>query len=201
MSATNRGAVRSEGDFYRTPEISTLAIVRALATRGCPTCGPSGGGLGSILDAGCGDGAITAALIFSGVPAARILGVDVSAELVESYSARTGSKGIVADYLTSDIETDTVFMNPPFSHAYEFIAHARELAACVVALVRCGWLEGAKSKQPERLALLKQHPPDVYFLTSRPSFGPNAAGKKGTDASAYVWLVWDRMSEGRLAWL
>lgn len=201
MSATNRGAVRSEGDFYRTPEITTLAMVRALATRGCRTCGHSEGGLGSIVDAGCGDGAITAALIFSGVPAARIVGVDVSAELVEEYSARTGSKGIVADYLTTDIKADTVFMNPPFSHAYEFIAYARERAGCVVALVRSGWLEGAKSRQPERLALLKQHPPDVFFLTSRPSFGQNAKGERGTDASAYVWLVWDRRSEGRIAWL
>jgi hypothetical protein len=79
--------------------------------------------------------------------------------------------------------------NPPYSLGFDFVKamlEAAEGVAPVASLMRLSWLEGARKKQPERLAMLRTTKPWVGILSRRPSFmsGP-------TDASPYAWLVWN----------
>src|SRR5581483_8058748 len=55
MSATNRGATRQTLDYYGTPDWATRAIVTRLLSRGMD--------FGTVLEPGCGHGAIICTLL------------------------------------------------------------------------------------------------------------------------------------------
>jgi hypothetical protein len=77
----------------------------------------------------------------------------------------------------------TVWTNPPFALAEEFLRRAEDLFpdAAIVVLVRLGFLASES-----RLALWRQlGTPDVFVLPNRPSFTDDGR----TDASDYCWLV------------
>lgn len=89
---------------------------------------------------------------------------------------------------------DVMIMNPPFSHALDFVRAGFERAAMVVMLQRLNWLA------PARAAWLREHMPDTYVLSRRPSF----TGDGSTDAAEYAWFVWPdglRRSRGTVAML
>lgn len=75
---------------------------------------------------------------------------------------------------------DVAIMNPPFSHALEFVQACMARAATVAMLQRTNWIG------PSRAAWLRRHMPDVYQLAKRPSF----TGDGSTDAAEYSWFVW-----------
>jgi predicted RNA methylase len=75
---------------------------------------------------------------------------------------------------------DVLIMNPPFSHALDFVRAAFERAAVVAMLQRSTWIA------PARASFLRDHMPDVYALPRRPSFTVDG----GTDATEYAWFVW-----------
>ena len=73
----------------------------------------------TVLDAGCGTGAITA-LILERLPSGRVVGVDASAKMIEKATEAVGSDArvelAVADLLGLDLEeeVDVVFSNATF---------------------------------------------------------------------------------------
>lgn len=71
-------------------------------------------------------------------------------------------------------------MNPPFSHALDFVRAGFSRAEIVVMLQRTNWIA------PTRADWLRRHMPDVYQLPKRPSF----TGDGKTDAAEYSWFVW-----------
>lgn len=172
MSATNRGAIRSEGDFYETPSWCVESIAQHVPFRG------------TIIDAGCGTGGITIPLL-SMDRVITICAVDSSADRLEILRSRTNDPRLTThhdDFTTWDhgAHCDMVVMNPPFNQALDFVQHGLELSSMVVALLRLNWLSSQR-----RSAWLAEHTPDVYVLSRRPSF---TGGK--TDATDYAWMVW-----------
>ncbi len=75
---------------------------------------------------------------------------------------------------------NVLIMNPPFSHALDFVRAAFERASVVAMLQRSTWIA------PARASFLRDHMPDVYALPKRPSFTADG----GTDATEYAWFVW-----------
>lgn len=75
---------------------------------------------------------------------------------------------------------DVLIMNPPFSHALEFVQTGLARARTVAMLQRTNWIG------PSRAAWLRRHMPDVYQLAKRPSF----TGDGSTDSVEYSWFVW-----------
>ncbi len=82
---------------------------------------------------------------------------------------------------------DVLIMNPPFSHALDFVRAGFERAATVVMLQRLNWLA------PARASWLRSYMPDTYVLPRRPSF----TGDGSTDAAEYAWFVWPNGSPRR----
>ena len=178
MSATGRSSVREPRDFYRTPTECTEKIVEALAQDGIKIKGRS------VLDAGCGDGAIGSYLSQIG---AKVHGVELCPDLA---SRAKMDRVNVGDFLTLPIQSDffdLIFMNPPFRQALPFVERALELMPNhVVALLRLSFLESRA-----RFNFWQKHPADVYVLSRRPSF---TGGR--TDSAAYAWFVWTRSKQG-----
>lgn len=89
--------------------------------------------------------------------------------------------------------------NPPYRLALRFAERMLERSATPILLLRLNWLEGAPIEEPERAAFLRRHPPDVYLLPNRPRFRSKPTPRsrklvtaKGTDATAYAWMVWGK---------
>lgn len=186
MSSTNRGAVRSESDYYRTPAWCVEAIAPHIA-----------GEYRAVIDPGCGDGAITRGLI-----AAGWRGPFYGAESNPSRAKTALTSGIYDDVQFGDFlrcgllqdmlsgtprEAIISVGNPPYSLAMEFVQQSMGLAGTVCMLLRLPWMAGQK-----RAPFHREHPSDVYVLPKRPSFTG-----KGTDSCDYAWFVWGPGPRGR----
>ena len=176
MSSTRRGdKTRRKNDHYATPAWC-IDVAVDLA------CGPArfsrtvGGdstltirrhvhGLPFIVDAGCGEGAIVVSDFLSWKP--------------DDYFDR---------FHFPSAQWSMAVMNPPFSHAQQFVEHALESCGSVLALLRLSFLESRK-----RRAFWQNNPADVYVLSRRPSF---MGGK--TDSCAYAWFLWGPGERGSL---
>lgn len=141
MSATGRGAVRKEQDFYPTPLSAFYPLIRFLPR------------LREIWEPACGDGRLVDAMLHSGL----IAGGD---DLLNGY-----------DYLKDNSKRATVVTNPPFSLAFEFCQHAVEHAAHVFLLLRLNFLASQKRKpwfvlhEPAALFVLSERPKFVNGRT------------------------------------
>lgn len=197
MSSTNRGAKRSPQDFYGTEAFLVDAILPHLPLSG------------RILDAGAGEGQITARLLAAGIPADRIAAVEIDeGRAAICRSQCPGVNVIVGDYLTLDLPpTDTVVCNQPYAirgtnvTAFAFVKRSYDLVGpkgTVSALLRLNWLEGAMSEEPERLAFLGAHPPDVFISPKRGKFGLNKSRKLAADSCAYAWITFGPDRIGRV---
>jgi hypothetical protein len=72
-----------------------------------------------------------------------------------------------------------------------FVEHCLELSSNVAMLLRLNFL-ASKKRNP----FMREHCPNVYVLSDRPSFTG-----KGTDSIEYAWFVWEsnaRKSSGRI---
>lgn len=92
---------------------------------------------------------------------------------------------------------DLCLMNPPFTHARQFIERAIEWRKqdprrTVACLARLTILESE-----ERRVMHQQNPSDVYVLSKRPSFALNRHGKPATDSVTAIWMVWGPGRGGR----
>ena len=175
MSATGRGAVRREADFYATPFETVYSFLDAYD--GIKSSD-------SILEPSAGNGNIIKAL--------RNRGYDNHIDAVElreeerynliGHADRVG----IGDFLEMEGlgPYDVVIGNPPFSKALEFVKKSLEVVrpgGRVIMLLRTSFLESKT-----RFQFWKENPlSGLYTLSKRPSFTG-----KGTDATSYSWFVW-----------
>jgi SAM-dependent methyltransferase len=151
----------------------------------------------SILEPGCGNGAIVKA-VREWRPNAMVTAVDINETLVDEMLKDDQSwldgdlnlVGCVGDFLGFPFERrfDLIIGNPPYKMAQEFVERSFDLLTplgTVAMLLRLNWLASKK-----RIDFHLKHPADVYVLPRRPSF----TGDGSTDASEYAWMVW---SQGR----
>jgi methylase of polypeptide subunit release factors len=78
---------------------------------------------------------------------------------------------------------DLVIGNPPYNKAQDFAEHALSFVkedGTIAMLLRLNFLGSQK-----REAFLREHFPNVYVLSHRPSFTNG-----GTDATEYAWFTW-----------
>lgn len=141
---------------------------------------------GLIVDPCSGAGAIAGRLVETwGVAPFRVTAVELHPGRAEQDRQRLqGAQVVSADFLglRQGVEIEQVSLvvgNPPFSQSKLFVEKALELvASCngtVAMLLRLSWLSSK-----DRRALLKTHPPDVYVLSTRPSFAATlTCGVKG----------------------
>lgn len=187
MSATNRGAVRADHDFYATPEWCTKLIVDRINWAKVETaCEPCRG-----------DGDI----------------VSVCPKDLKwiCYEIREGW-----DYLKSSPKNvDLTITNPPYNQAMEFLNKSVEHSRCMVYLLRLNFL-GSMERQkwlslwkPTHLYILSKRPSFVDVCAGDKKHGIKSCGqsfskkinqkscpcggkvKAGTDATEYAWIVWD----------
>lgn len=184
MSSAGRSDVRQANDFYRTPSWVTEAILPHL---------PSGG---DVCDAGCGDGAILAAIAATApFVHSQLHGVEIDPALAAQAAMHLAEPRrhhiYEGDFLRHGLNYDLVVCNPPFSFAREFVEHALALVASrrgtVAMLLRLAWMAGQA-----RASFHTEHPSDVYVLSRRPSFTGG-----GTDSADYAWFVWGPGRGGR----
>lgn len=203
MSATGRnveGHERTHLDFYETPGWATRAMLPHLGSgsmdrlRDAPR---------SVLDAGCGTGAIFRECLTCW-PEAKVIGVEVEGarvreaarlmignlhfkddrqQIIEEDFLNIGPPGSVFPRHDTDKDRkwDLVIGNPPYAKAQEFIEHALEIGKTIAFLLRINYLASKK-----RAAFHKKFPADLYVLPKRPSF----TNDNRTDATEYAWFVW-----------
>lgn len=174
MSATGRGGTRIVGDAYYTPAWCVHRLLERVELPGGHWLEPAAG-RGDIIEA-----------VRSVRTDCTWDAWDVNPNCVP-YLDKLGVNLAVRDALeyleVSDLSPgySVVFTNPPYGHAQAFVEKLLTRGAPrVVLLLRLGFLESGT-----RSGFLSEHVPDVYVLPNRPSFTG-----RGTDATAYGWLVW-----------
>lgn len=189
MSATGRGAIRVENDFYATPKWCTEAIFKHV----------DWDKVRSTMEPCRGDGAI-----YDLIPNTVL---KLWSEIREGFDYLFGN-GPMVDFSPS---------NPPYNLATEFIQKALTHCKCVAYLLRINYLGSAGRKEflsqnrPSHLYVLSERPsfvdvcggfpkqkikgcgnsfPKKDHILKCPSCG--ARVKAGTDATEYAWICWDR---------
>jgi hypothetical protein len=161
-------------DFFPTPPWATRALCRFLVARNFH------GIRHSCWEPACGDGAM-----------ARPLGelfTTVYVSDVHDY----GWNHAVGDFLFPGCPPrfDWIITNPPFRLAAGFARTALTQALCGVALlVRTAFLESA-GRYRELFA--EQRPNFVLQFCERVPIFKGRLDPKGSSATAYCWLVWDK---------
>lgn len=139
-----------------------------------------------VLDPCCGRGVLT--------KAAQDAGYAVQASDVYDWGFEEAV--VPVDFLSyeEDLSDTTVFMNPPFSKAVEFVNHARALGARkILAFQRLSWLESGS-----RQAFWNEYPPvRIYVCGNRATcWRMDLLLKEETTFSgsmlAHAWFVWER---------
>lgn len=142
----------------------------------------------TVIDPCCGRGVMT--------KLARACGYDARPIDVHDW----GYPCEIGDFLILDGPTDpewqelgfTVFMNPPFSLAEQFVLRAKEIGARkIVCFQRFAWWESQGRK-----TFWDRHPPNrIYICGDRASCWrfdiPKEDQKSGT-TTAHAWFVWER---------
>ena len=183
MSATNRGTIRNEADFYATPLETVYALL------------DNWDGIkidDVILEPSAGNGNIIRAL--------KNRGYTNFIEAVELRDNETDELMKLADEVSicdflkdyhNTYKYDVIIGNPPYSLAQEFIDKSLELLAPggrLIFLLRTNFLESKKRFKWWQDKI----PSGLYVLSKRPSFTG-----KGTDATSYSWFIWEKLQTDR----
>lgn len=174
---------RVQADYYPTPRRCIEAILPHL---------PS---VGSVLDPCCGKGEILTTIAEMWHNADPDLGgIELDEARAREARFTDGVDGVRhGDALEVDwYPVDLVIMNPPFSHALEFIKRAMETQSkrtTIACLVRLTFLESE-----ERREFHQANPSDVFVFSRRPRFRGDT---NGTDSVTAAWLVWGPGRGGR----
>jgi hypothetical protein len=179
FSCNNVGDKRREADFYSTPYSLTRLFLETGALH--PEC--------ATLEPAAGDGAITKVLAEYGF--CNVRATDI----------QTG-----VDFLTCHTPVQQLVTNPPYSLAYEFIQHAKEVATERFALLLpLSYLHG--KARYDNIWLDKQYPlTSVYVFTRYPHLGEQMRedGKCKTGMMVYAWFVWEKgatLAAPQIYWL
>lgn len=172
MSATGRGTVREENDFYPTPDYCIQeALTRFLNLEPLPFSSTL------ILDPCCGKRPYCTWLNIMHFD--KVWNVDIACSDAD----------VIADYLTYNVPfiPTLIVTNPPYNIAQDIIEKAIKdvaYAGFVIMLLRLNFL-GSQN----RLNFWKQYQAKYIFVhAQRPSFRPD--GK--TDATEYAHFVWQK---------
>jgi len=181
VSATNRGAIRNQNDFYATPAASVASLLNVLTI-------PAGA---TFLEPcrGAGD-------IYNRIECRQRLYCELS-------------EGI--DYLTwkPSCRTDLIITNPPFTLALEFLQKSLAEADTVIYLLRINFLGSQRRRafwqanRPTHVMVLPNRPVFAWHCKAKgcgASYPPRSTrlcscgGRvgPGTDATEYSWFAWDR---------
>ena len=164
-------------DLYETPEVATLALLRA---EPLPR---------TIWEPACGPGAIVRVLRDAGH---RVIATD----LIDYRSPDQDRAG--RDFLLERRAPDRVEMivtNPPFKLAAQFAAHALSLCPRVAMLLRLTFLESTRRNaildggQLARVHVFRNRLPMMH----RDSW----AGNRVSNPTAFAWYVWERGYPGK----
>lgn len=136
MSATNRGAIRNENDFYPTPTYSVSSLLNLIKWDKVT----------SFLEPCRGDGAIY--------------------NLVDTKVKQWAEINEGIDYLTTSfVKRDLIITNPPFTFAKEFLEKSLTESDCVCYLLRLNYLGSQARKSfwnkigtPNKLLILSKRP-------------------------------------------
>ena len=213
MSATNRGAIRRESDFYRTPPEAINAFLDVFELSPFP----------GILEPCAGDGVIIREITKR---TKRIItAVEIRQEEKDNLLWSGADWVYISDFLKwkPKLPVETIITNPPYSIAQEIIEHCFEIVpdAEVIMLLRQGFLSSKARKSFWDKYPLTQ----LYPLAERPSFGASVKCKKcdwrrfyhlgedyprrcpecganvqvsKTDACDYAWFVWSKYREPKI---
>lgn len=177
MSATNRGAVRRESDFYATPLESVYSFLDNYDEIKDNDL---------ILEPSAGNGAIIKALRNRGYKN-HIVAIELREEERENLIGHADSVGTLDFLKDPDLgKFDVIIGNPPYSLAQEFIDKSLSLlrpGGRLIFLLRTNFLESEKRFKWWQDKI----PSGLYTLHKRPSFTG-----KGTDATSYSWFVWEQ---------
>ena len=161
---------RMDNDFYSTPPIATLELLKREQFNG------------SILECACGTGAISKVL------KENIDNEVISKDLIDRNYGEAGK-----DFLNETTVYDNIITNPPFNLAVEFVEKALELSNNKVAfLMRIQFLEGKKRK----LLFDKNPPSRVYVFSYRLPYLRGDEEQPETSAMCLCWFVWDKNYKG-----
>lgn len=161
MSATNRGAVRNERDFYATPKSAfepLLPYIKAVDK--------------VVWEPACGDLRL--------IKWMRDYGI-------QAYGSDIALPSDGEDFLKSDgYQDECIVTNPPYSLAFEFCQHSVAMSEHVFLLLRLNFLASQKRRE-----WFKAHEPSALFILSeRPSFTGNGK-TDATDYAWFYWgWVW-----------
>jgi hypothetical protein len=206
MSATGRGTIRDEKDFYATPRAAFDPLLAVLPRDAF------------FWEPCAGDGRLIRWLRESGRQA-KGCDIERRCDLIEEQR----------DYLTDDFRHDFVITNPPFSLAFEMAQHALIYANEFMFLLRLSFLESEdrgtwfEKHEPNGLWVLKKRPSFVMSITcksavqvagetasckhnwllpiesERPKICSKCGGKKlaisTSDSSGYAWYYWGPRAE------
>ncbi len=147
-----------------------------------------------VIDPCCGAGALVWPL--------ECAGYEVFREDIHDWGYR-GT--LVRDFLAREglgaLENLTVFMNPPFSKAIEFVEKAFELGARkIVCFQRFAWYEGSYDKGKKRgLWWERRKPNRIYICGDRADCWRHDIPQEERDSStptAHAWFVWEPLHPG-----
>ena len=175
---------RMSNDNYPTPVADASRIVKHLVETFDidPT-------VTTVLDPACGEGNLHRALLDNGFLRGNLYGIEIDEALAEKNSHAAVIE--CSDALQVGWpKRGMIFMNPPYSHAMEFVERAMDDAknhgTIVVALLRLSFLGSQK-----RASFHQEHPAHVIVLKKRMKFVGNA-----TDTTDHAVFVWDGIHRG-----
>ncbi len=164
-------------DLYETPEVATLALLRA---EPLPR---------TIWEPACGPGAIVRVLRDAGH---RVIATD----LIDYHSPDQDHAG--RDFLLerrAPEGVEIIVTNPPFKLAAQFAAHALSLSPRVAMLLRLTFLESTRRNaildggQLARVHVFRNRLPMMHR--------DGWAGNRVSNPTAFAWYVWQRGYRGK----
>ncbi len=185
LTGLNRkeGENRQEHDFYATHPTAIPPLLKLLAWE-------QGGK--NIWENSCGQGHLSIMLECAGH---RVISTDL---IDRGY----GVSGV--DFLQPTIfehfNFDAVVMNPPYSHAIQFVEKSIKVAPIVCAFLRITFLESRKRRE-----FFDNSPPKIVAVFSDriPSSKDAKFSPKESSSVCYAWFIWDRDYKGEtvLKWI
>ena len=154
---------REQDDFYPTPEVATIELLKREKF------------IGSIWECACGDGAISKVL-----PKENMI---ISTDLIY----RGYGEGCT-DFLATYKNVDNIITNPPYKYATEFAKHALECADKVALLMKIQFLEGVERYDFFNNGLLKK----VYVFSRRLKIYKNGIKTNNSTMMCFAWFVWEK---------